>query len=195
MDNKDFSGLSSGTKKKNGGARQFYIGPKGLIFFLLALLVLCAGFIGYLEYDRLVKPYFEIYFCCIPAMIIAVILLFFGFATRVSTIHNLRFRSKGPPPTTDRTEPYASNEKEILDSSGRRKYEPTTLTKTDLTTQKQNLVNFLKDLDDQNKDGLIMDSTYINLKNKYKRELSSLNTQLKDLGATKAKKIKVKQNK
>ena len=53
---------------------QYYLGPRGLIFFLLAVIVIIVGVIGYVRYDSIVEPYIEFYICCLPAVILAGIL-------------------------------------------------------------------------------------------------------------------------
>ena len=209
MDNKKDGEISSSINKRITNTNQFTIGPRGFIFFLLALLVLGMGFIGFLEYERLVKPFLKIFICCIPAIIIAAILFFFGFATRITTVQNVKFRRRprsskngadNVTPGRFRSKPgiqedLGSSEVEINSGSELRKYIPPTASKTELMSQKENLVNFLKDLDDQHRDKLIMDSTYINLRTKYRHELNDLNTRLKEVGVDKVKKTKVKTKK
>ena len=181
---------------------QFSLGPRGIIFFLLGILVLCLGVIGYLKYDSIVKPYLEVYICCLPAIIIAVLFFLFGFATQVTTLRQVQVR-KPSWPQGDQNVEYLEPEdiqdvtpagkiqpKNKLESghkvheeftsaryrnNGLRRYEPSLEKKEDLLAQTRNLNQFLKNLDEQHNDGLIMDDVYFNLKVKYRRELQNLN--------------------
>ena len=197
---------------------QYHFGAKGLLFLLLAIFVLVLGFVGYLEFDRLVEPYMDIYLCCIPAIIIAGILIFFGFAARVTTVSTMKFRRRASP-GYDRpdfpmhgpgpgTEPAGDDlaargpkpDQDFMDLTQStsytgdkfRKFEAEVPTKSELHSQKQNLKQFLSDLDEQHRDGLIMDGTYFNLRNKYNRELNSINQRMKKMGPGKGKKVKKK---
>ena len=77
---------------------RYNVGVRGLIFFLLALIVLFIGFVGYLEYDRLVKPYIEFYICCLPAIVLAGLLFFLGFASKITTIRQVQIQKPRPIP-------------------------------------------------------------------------------------------------
>lgn len=196
---------------------RYSISPRGFIFFLLAIFVLFLGIIGYLEYDRLVKPYMREFLCCLPAIILSGLLFFFGFATKLTTVRQVKLQRPGMSRTDDRygsssrldkekiidvetIEPKRSDKKTGMsegisgldDKKGLRKYEPETVNKSELLAQKQNLIQFLKNLDEQHEDGLIMDGVYLGLKNKYKHELMSINNRLKknEKGNIKIKKYK-----
>ncbi len=188
---------------------QYPISPRGLIFFFLAMIVLLFGLVGYLEYDRLVEPYMREYLCCLPAIILACILFFLGFATRITTIRQVRFQRPIPPKSQDdlyKTKVTRMDKEKVIDveaiepekikerkakfqtgfndkikEDGLRKFEPETVTRSELISQKRNLLQFLKNLDEQYKDGLIMQSVYKGLKNKYKTELYEINIKLKSL--------------
>lgn len=187
---------------------KYYIGPRGLIFFVLAILVLFLGFVGYLEYERLVKPYMEFYICCLPAGIIAGLLLFFGFATRVTRVGRVQVQ---PPTRIKKEMPKDSEPNDIPvqpgpepgsdmgtgSRSGLRRYQPKDVSRGELIAQRRSLEQFLKNLDEQHRDKLITSDVYINLKSKYKRELSGLNSRLKTRSPSngkKMKKIKVEDN-
>ena len=60
-----------------------------------------------------------------------------------------------------------------------RGYEPTGVDRDELLSKKRNLTQFLKNLDEQRRDGLIMDDVDLNLKKKYQHELLGLNLRLK----------------
>ena len=77
-------------------------------------------------------------------------------------------------------------------NNGLRKYEPPIEKKDDLNAQKRNLNQFLKNLDEQHNEGLIMDDVYVNLKAKYRRELQNLNLRTDLREKKSAKKIKSK---
>ena len=194
---------------------QYRIKPAGWIFFFLAVLILFFGFFGYLEYDRIVKPYFKEYICCLPAIILAGLLFFFGFASRVTTIRQVNLtrtnlstkqRSDTFQDTKNNSETGATSaniipptqhgdnisgeldkmtENSIKSNStiGLKKFEPDNLTRAELVSQKRNLVQFLKNLDEQYKDGLLMENVYMGLKNKYNHELLGLDNRLKNTQA------------
>lgn len=181
---------------------RYYIGPKGLIFYLLAILVLSLGVIGYIEYNRFVKPYLEVYVCCVPAAIIAGLLLFFGFASRTTTVRNVKVVK--PSAVTDKPEVRPLRDDKDMDSNLRspksesslrtdaimHKYEPPEVSHTELMAQKRNLTQFLRNLDEQHREGLIMSDVYLNLKNKYNRELVGLNIRIKSSKTAKPRKVK-----
>lgn len=189
---------------------QYYIGPRGLIFYLLAILILSVGAIGYLRYESYVKPYLEVYICCIPTAILAGILIFFGFATRVTTVRKVQVqrpaaRMEQPGHYTkpldgnlepDMTKPVTGAHKRPTKVRGNEpgttmhRYEPPRISKDELMAQKRNLAQFLKNLDEQHRDGLIMNDVYYNLQNKYKQELAGLNVRLKSISSKTMKKIK-----
>ena len=199
----------------------YYIGPRGLIFVLLGLLVIFFGGIGYIEYDRLVKPYLPVFICCIPAVILACLLIFFGIASKFTTIRQIKIQKprQSPPPddniidltqpgaefdqagTKNRTGQHSTFESPRSNSShgtrigqhgGMRKFEPERTSSEELHAKKQNLNQFLKNLDEQHDDGLLMDNVYFNLKTKYRHELNDVNSRLRSTGEKKAKKTKLK---
>jgi hypothetical protein len=194
---------------------QYSIGPRGFLFYLLAVLVLCIGIVGYFEYDRLVKPYMKEFLCCLPALILAGILFFLGFATRLTTVRRVNMRR--PVQSGDDSSPRTSDKDADMDKeriidvdaiepentkqhpasntgirgshmgNGLHKYEPASVSKPELLAQKRNLLQFLKNLDEQHNDGLIMNGVYLGLKNKYNRELSSLNSRINTIKSKKFK--------
>jgi hypothetical protein len=172
---------------------QFVVSPRGMLFFLIALLVLMFGGIGYLEYDRLVKPYLSIFVCCIPAIILAAVLIFFGFATKFTTIRKVHIQKPAQLPREqiiDMTKPGRDFDgRGRMAGDGLKKFEPTQLSPDEIKAQMKNLNQFLNDLDEQHKDGLIMDNVYLNLKNKYQHELTVLNQNIAR-NTVKAKRIK-----
>lgn len=204
--------------------KRYNVGVRGLIFFLLGLLVLFIGFVGYLEYNRLVKPYIEFYICCLPAIVLAGLLFFIGFASKITTIRQVQIQRPRPLPPDediiDLTKPDVSNNRQTdlgkpsgslgktsdisrrrpgttsrgYFGDGLRKYEPEQVTEEELKAQKRNLVQFLKDLDDQHRDGLLMDGVYLNLKTKYKQELNYINMRLSQMSGKKLRKTKEKEN-
>ncbi len=188
---------------------RYFIGPKGLIFYLLAVLVICLGVIGYLKYDNIVKPYLEIYICCLPAAILAGILIFFGFATRISTVRKIHVQKPARMPDTPRYSkgPRTTLEPKEFDSNARASGEATesqsgpirgtmrrddslNLSHDELMAQKKSLTQFLTNLEEQKNDGLIMNDVYLNLKSKYNQELAGLNTRIKLLSKRGPKKVK-----
>jgi hypothetical protein len=182
---------------------RYYIGPRGIIFYILAVLVLFFGVIGYVEYERLVVPYMRYYICCLPAGIIAGILLFFGFASRVTTLRRVhvpanvqREQSQNSDAKSSQNQTNVTGDNTMdgtRDSdrvSGLRKYEPVEITKDDLVAKKRNLQQFLKNLDEQHQDRLITSNVYLSLKAKYHHELSGVNGQLKSKTKKPIKKIK-----
>jgi hypothetical protein len=155
------------------------------------------------------------FLCCLPAIILACILFFLGFATRFSTVRQIRFQRPIPPQNRDNlyksrvtrmdkervidVEPIETKNAEYnknkfhtgfngtFREDGLRKFEPETVNVSELNSQKRNLLQFLKNLDDQYKDGLIMQGVYKGLKNKYKRELFNINMKLKSMKSDKKK--------
>lgn len=212
-------------KKQNGLIRtkvpshrgvRYYTGPRGLIFILLAFSVLSVGFIGYVEYDKYVKPNLDFFICCLPAVILAIILFFLGYATRFSTVRRVTLskpvtqsskdlkRKRDHQKEVDSKDDFKSgglNEKQKdsggefksdnsrnIKTNGMIKYEPKNNNIEELISQKKNLKLFLRNLDEQHNDGLIMDNVYFNLKNKYTHELTILNKRLVSLKANKNRK-------
>jgi hypothetical protein len=200
------------------GKVRYRVGARGLVFFIIAIIILFFGMLGYLEYNRIVKPYLEVYICCLPAVILAGILIFFGFATQVTAFRTVQL-SKPIKPRSDevesitrsdlsqKTEPGSSDDvitrpspspstsSHLAKSQPKitnrlNKYDLKSTASKELVAQKRNLVLFLKNLDDQHKDGLLMDDVYLNLKNKYKKELSEMNIRLKTIDTKKNKKLK-----
>lgn len=183
---------------------RYYIGPRGIIFYLLAVLVLFFGVIGYVEYDRLVVPYMRYYICCLPAGIIAGILLFFGFASRVTTLRRIHVppnaprdqKSNGDDATSGQSQTEMGGEKWMdgtqgsSHGSGLRKYKPTEISKDDLIAKKRNLQQFLNNLDEQHRDRLITSNVYLSLKTKYHHELSGVNGLLKSKTQRPVKRVK-----
>ena len=191
----------------------YSIGPRGWIFVILGILVLILGSVGYLEYDRLVKPYMREFLCCIPAFIIALILFFLGFATRVTTLRQVKYNK---PNNVEKSQPnknqQASNgtlsnkngskpsepKDSIIDNNlsvdSLRPYKPKETSNDDLILQKKSVLQFLKNLDEQHREGLIMDGVYFSLKNKYRRELSILNLRLNSTKAIDLEKDKNENN-
>ena len=183
-------------------AIRYYIGPRGLIFFLLAILVLISGTIGYLEYDRLVEPYIEFYICCLPAGIIAGILLFFGFATRVTTVRRVTVQKPADKIRGERLNGVDNREGSakiggdrgfepgFRPDSGMRKFQPKDISYTELLAQKRSLEQFMKNLDEQHRDNLITRDVYLNLKLKYRRELKGLKARIKSESMESGKKVR-----
>jgi hypothetical protein len=188
------------------------LGPRGFIFFLLAMIVLVIGFVGYLEYEQIVEPYIKEYLCCLPAFILAIILIFLGFTSQITTVRRVQVqepgkqapaqspRPKSPEPGS--TDPGVSKsagsnvfkDVEVQQTTsksqdGLRKFEPDGIGKDELLAQKKNIQQFLNNLDDQHKDKLIMDGVYLGLKKKYKTELININTKIKSLETKKLKKM------
>ncbi|WP_455392738.1 hypothetical protein [[Eubacterium] cellulosolvens] len=177
---------------------RYYVGPRGIIFYLLAIMVLVLGVIGFLQYDRLVKPYLEFYICCLPAGILAAILLFFGFATRMTTARQVRVQRSPRGTKTPRTdEPSGSGfadgrvgEPPTGPGTSMQRYKPKSIPRSELIAQKRSLEHFLENLDEQHRDKLITDDVYLGLKTKYRRELTGLNIKLDSLSQKTAKKVK-----
>ena len=191
----------------------YSIAPRGWIFVLLGILVLILGSVGYLEYDSLVKPHMREFLCCIPAFIIALLLFFLGFATRVTTVKQVRYHK----PNLDEkrqtninqqtgidvgtnidknveaksTKAPGSRPEDELSVDGLRPYKPVSTSNEDLISQKKSVLQFLKNLDEQHRDGLIMDGVYFGLKNKYRRELSILNLRLNSVKTSNLKNDKI----
>ncbi len=193
--------------KQNTPMIQYSIGFRGVFFLILGISVLLFGFVGYLEYDRLVKPYFREFICCVPTFILALILFFLGFATRISTVRQVKQKKPSGKIIEDQSIDRGKivEEKDIKESMKTPPVEEKT-TKfilkddlqrgqrlssidNDLTTQRKEILQFLKSLDEQYKDGLIMDGAYFSLKNKYRRELSNLNLKLKTSSDKNIKKL------
>ena len=165
---------------------RYYIGPRSITYFLLAILVLCLGVIGYVEYNRFVKPYIEVYICCLPAAILAGFLIFFGFASRVTSVKQINIQR---PPTADSTRSTQDIQTPEPDIT-MRSYQPAGVDREELLSKKRNLTQFLKNLDEQRRDGLIMDDVYLHLKKKYQHELLGLNLRLKSDSTKTSKTVK-----
>jgi hypothetical protein len=196
------------------GKARYSISPRGFVFFLLAIIVLFMGLFGYLEYDRLIKPYMREFLCCVPAVILAGLLFFLGFASRTTVVRKVNIRQPSKLDQTmykeDRnTRDQMGHEKTIsnkdadlrldqiiqsttVKSDGLKPYSPSAPSKNELFAQKKNILQFLKNLDEQHKDGLIMDGAYFGLKSKYRRELANLNLKIKKSASGNGK---LKQNK
>jgi hypothetical protein len=182
----------------------------------LAVLIIFLGVIGYVEYERLVRPYLNFYICCLPAAIIAGLLIFLGFSSRVTSVRRFQIQpptqsgSAGSAESVQKTHDhghgdFSETEVGIHDSTSvstsqnqLRKYEPDNFSQEDLLAKKRNLQQFLNNLDEQHRDRLINSNVYLSLKAKYHHELSGVNSQLKSRrsrNAKKTKKLKVKDNK
>jgi len=213
---------STRTKVPSHRSVKYYTGPRGIFFIILALLALIAGFIGYIEYDKYVKPNLDVFICCLPAVILAIILFFLGFATRFSTVRRVTLSKpvtqlskdlrskrnlqkevdsqsdKDPDRSKDKQKAtegeYRSDSMRNIKNNGMVKYEPMDNNFEELNSQKKNLKLFLRNLDEQHNDGLIMDNVYLNLKNKYKQELRILNRRLESLKINKNEKRLEKKN-
>jgi len=57
----------------------------------------------------------------------------------------------------------------------------------ELVKKKNNLNDFIKNLDEQHKSGLLYDDAYLELKTKYQLELHDINIKLKNIELTKSK--------
>jgi hypothetical protein len=184
------------------GKVRYSISLRGFVFFLLAIIILFIGLFGYLEYDRLIKPYMREYLCCVPAVILAGLLFFLGFASRTTIVRKVNV----PQSSKQNTAMYTENQRSTdhigqdhilknrdtepgsdqripstsIPRDGLKPYVPVASSKDELSAQQKNILQFLKNLDEQHKDGLIMDGAYFGLKNKYRRELANLNLKLKD---------------
>jgi hypothetical protein len=184
------------------GKVRYSISPRGFVFFLLAIIVIFIGLFGYLEYDRLIKPYMREYLCCVPAVILAGLLFFLGFASRTTVVRKVNI----PQPGTQNQNISLDNQGSVdhlrqgpvigdkdagpiknrriptpsMPDDGLKPYKPIAPTKDELVAQKKNILQFLKSLDEQHKDGLIMDGAYFGLKNKYRRELANLKIKIND---------------
>ena len=160
----------------------------GIFLYFIALLAITLGIIGYLEYDNLVEPNMNIFVCCVPSIIIAAILIFLGFATRMNVIRTVgqpRVMMRGHGPTTQKvTGDDAGQAKQARDpgaqrTAGLKKYQPSVRSQKELISKRDNLSAFIKNLEEQHKSGLLFDEAYFELKNKYELEHRDLIDQLK----------------
>ena len=62
-----------------------------------------------------------------------------------------------------------------------RPFESNSITKEELLAQRKNISQFLDNLDEQHKDKLIMDGVYFGLKQKYKNELTKINSRIRSV--------------
>lgn len=172
---------------------------RGFVLFVLAALVLLAGWVGYLKYDDLVKPNMPIFVCCLPSVIIAIVLVFFGFARRWTLVRRTSFNAgpsmsrgtAGPgtvsggsgfpeatPVKNSRHRAKKIHKREAVPPQHgglMEELEPLRLHTFDEVEEKRIKVKrFLEDLKEQYKDGLLMEETYNMLHSKYTRELKKL---------------------
>jgi hypothetical protein len=171
---------------------------QGLLLYLGAISVLAFGFIGYWTYEDYVEPNLKIFVCCVPSIVIALILIFFGFSTRVNMVRSVR-----QPQVIVRKVPMQDQDLQIVDVDGKmvtpsrlpsdssneglKKYQVPTVSKDELILKKDNLSEFIRNLDEQHKSGLLYDETYLELKTKYQFELNSVNQKLKRIELKKSK--------
>lgn len=169
---------------------------KGFVMFVLAMFVLIVGLVGYFTYEDYVKPNMPVFVCCIPSVIVAVALMFFGYARRWSMVRQVRYVPVGPPPPGGfsdvklepehsrrkarkvHTRELAGIEKDHV-SARPRQTRPVSIKK--LVERQKKIRKFLEDLDEQYKDKLLMEETYVALKEKNLRELRDLKEQEKML--------------
>jgi len=171
---------------------------KGFVLFVFAALVIFAGIIGYIKYDDIVEPNMPVFVCCVPSVIIASILIFFGVARRWTMV---RYSVPAPQPVNRGTVPTQGSPPEgpTKDTElppGRtgarkiRRREPSQENvnqpgatsehndddreSSDVERNRRNLQKVLVDLKEQYKDGLLSDDAYRSLKNKYSLELQEL---------------------
>jgi hypothetical protein len=160
---------------------------QGLLLYFIAILVVTFGVLGFLTYDEYVEPNLSIFICCIPSIIVAIILIFFGFSTRMNVVRAVR----QPDVMVKRVQMQDTRE-DVVDISGKRvninapvknkemkKYQVPKFSQKDLIQKKNNLSDFIKNLDEQHKSGLLFDETYLELKTKYQLELNDINNKLK----------------
>jgi hypothetical protein len=160
---------------------------QGLLLYFVAILVVTFGILGYLTYNDYVKPYLSVFVCCIPSIIVAIILVFFGFSTRMNVVRAVR-----QPEVFIKKVPETGRQDEVVDISGKtvnistpvknkglRKYQTPRFSREELMQKKDNLIDFIKNLDEQHKSGLLFDETYLELKTKYQLELNDINNKLK----------------
>jgi hypothetical protein len=171
---------------------------KGLVILVLTTLVLIAGIVGYVRYDELVEPHLPVYVCCLPSAIIAFALIFFGFITRFTIVRRAPLRPAPEQPVSpEPSRPPAGQHQ------GARKIHKRELTGTpegavkgrsekveklsasELAAKKKKVEEFISDLDNQFKDGLLMEESYRMLQNKYKNELAALERMERELEARK----------
>jgi hypothetical protein len=168
---------------------------QGLVFYFTAILVVTFGVLGYLTYDEYIEPNLNIFVCCIPSIIIAIILIFFGFSTRMNVIRTVR-----QPQVIIRKVSDQHKDPEVVDIDGKtvkvedpvinkglKKYQAPKYTKEELIQKKENLSDFITNLEEQHKSGLLYDETYLELKTKYQIELNDINTKLKNIKLNKSK--------
>jgi hypothetical protein len=100
---------------------------KGLVLFVMAVLVIIAGVIGYIKYDELVEPNIPVFVCCVPSIVIASALIFFGVARRGTTFRYSAgippgsFNSQRIPPAGSTPPPPGADEGPIGDHHGAKK--------------------------------------------------------------------------
>ncbi|UCH88635.1 MAG: hypothetical protein JSV49_10335 [Thermoplasmata archaeon] len=225
------SGGNSGFQKPPGQRQQERMVmqdrlAKGFVMFTLACLVLLAGFVGYMRYDEYVEPNMPYFVCCIPSVIIAIVLIFFGFATRWTVVRRSSYRPTQPlaPDFTKTSGPSRSDTpgdstargdlpRRSTDAGGkpkkgggakkihRRELAPSGISYTEpeyrsskevtpgeIAHKREQVQEFIDSLDEQYKDGLLMDETYQGLKNKHQRELLELEKQERMMAERKKRK-------
>ncbi|MCK5561440.1 MAG: hypothetical protein KAJ51_12630 [Thermoplasmata archaeon] len=160
---------------------------QGVLLYFGAVLVITLGIIGYLEYETLIEPNLNVFVCCVPSIIIAAILIFFGFATRMNVVRAVRrpgtiVRDYAPDPKSRQgmDKPVRVARRADVGRVGDlKRYQSPNVTKEELVRKKDNLTDFIKNLDEQHNSGLLFDETYLELKSKYQYELNDLNKSLK----------------
>ena len=168
---------------------------QGLVLYLSAIIVVTFGVVGFLLYDEYVEPHLNIFVCCIPSIIVAIILIFFGFSTRMNVIRTVR-----QPQVIIKKVPEQDKPPEVVDIDGKtvkidipvdgmgmKKYQTPKFTKEELVKKKINISDFIKNLDEQHKSGLLYDETYLELKTKYQIELNDINLKLKNIKLKRSK--------
>jgi hypothetical protein len=178
---------------------------RGFVLFTLASLILVAGFVGYLKYDEYVAPNMRIFVCCVPASVVAAVLMFFGIASRWTVVRRTSYQPlRSGTAYTDKTSPTSTAKKsgdelekkteahhgarkihkrELVDSSevsaDSGKLDYSTFTQKDFEAKRKSLQEYMENLSEQYKEGLLMDETYQMLKQKYQAEQSELEKQQK----------------
>lgn len=161
---------------------------QGVLLYFGAVIVITLGVIGYLEYENLIEPNLNVFVCCVPSIIIAAILIFFGFASRMNVVRAVRqprtivqgYPPEARDPSQDMARPVRVARRADVGRVGDlKRYQSPNVTKEELVRKKDNLTDFIKNLDEQHKSGLLYDETYLELKSKYNYELNDLNKSLK----------------
>jgi len=149
------------------------------LLFILGFIAIVAGIAGALRYEQWIEPNVELFICCVPGIVVGLILIFFSLLFRLAFV---RGTSQGNY-NINRTAFYNGNPnlntKSGKDSANEGWRSSKVLDR--LTSEQRKVMSFLENIEEQHRSGLLMDETYVKLKSKYENELSSISSEMESL--------------